>query len=105
MVISSLRGRPSNGLGARPHAREKGGEERVPLPPSSSARRASHARAQNPPSLPFETSATRLVIISQTIEKKWNVLIVSLNIEILVDPSEFFNSILVIIILCHCSLL
>ena len=42
VVISSLRGRPSNGLGARPQAREKGGEERVPLPPSSSARRASH---------------------------------------------------------------
>ena len=70
VVISSLRGRPSNGLGARPHAREKGGEERVPLPPSSSASRASHARAQNSLSLPFEMPATRLVIISQTNEKK-----------------------------------
>ena len=42
MVISSLRDRLSKGLDARPHAREKGGEQRVPLPPSSSARRASH---------------------------------------------------------------
>ena len=70
MVISSLRGRLSKGLRARPHAREKGREERVPLPPSSSASRASHARAQNSLSLPFEMPATRLVIISQTIEKK-----------------------------------
>ena len=70
VVISSLRGRPSNGLGARPHAREKGGEERVPLPPSSRASRASHAWAQNSLSLPFEMPATRLVIISRTIEKK-----------------------------------
>ena len=70
MVISSLRGRLSKGLRERPHAREKGGEERVPLPPSSRASRASHARAQNSLSLPFEMPATRLVIISQTIEKK-----------------------------------
>ena len=60
----------AKGLDARPHAREKGGEQRVPLAPSSSASRASHARAQNPLSLSFETPATRLVIISQTIEKK-----------------------------------
>ena len=70
MVISSLRGRLSKGLRARPHAVEKGGEERIPLPPSSRASRASHARAQNSLSLPFEMPATRLVIISQTIEKK-----------------------------------
>ena len=46
-------------LGARPRAREKRGEERVPLSPFSRALCASHASNILFLSLPFETQATQ----------------------------------------------
>ena len=74
MIISSPRGRPSKGLGARPHAREKGGEE-------------------------VRSEATLSLKQLKKMERLTG------NIEILVKPSEFFNSISVIFLLCHFSLL
>ena len=73
-------------LGARPRAREKGGEESVPLPPFSRALKC-FSRTKTTPSLPFRMSSTG--------EKEEYVF--TCNIEILVNkPSHYLNSIFVI---------
>ena len=62
-ISYSLHGRRSKGkrkgsnLGARPRAREKGGEESVPLPPFSRALKC-FSRIKTIPSLPFWMSST-----------------------------------------------
>ena len=83
-------------LGARPRAREKRGEEGVSLPPFS--------RAQHPIlSVPFGTHATRARLSLKQWKKINNVF--TRNIEILVKPFHYFNSIFVIFLSCQCSLL
>ena len=88
-------GKELGNLGARPLAREKGGEESLPLPPFSQALKCfSHTKTI--PSLPFRMSATA--------EKEEYVF--TRNIEILVNkPSNYLDSIFVIFLACQCSLL
>ena len=77
-------------LGARPRAREKRGEEIVPLPPFSRTLKC-FSRTKTIPSLPFRMSATA--------GKEEYVF--TRNIEILVNkPSHYLDSIFVIIISC-----
>ena len=77
-------------LGARPRAQEKRGEERVSLPPFS--------RAQHPLSVPFGTHATRARLSLKQWEK---INVFTRNIEILVKPFHYFNSIFVIFLSCQ----
>ena len=68
-------------LGARPRAREKGGEDSFPLPPYSRALKC-FSRTKTNPSLPFRMSATA--------EKEEYAF--TCNIEILVNkPSHFLH--------------
>ena len=91
--MAGVQKKREGGLGARPRAREKEGEEHFPL---SVLSRAPLSASQAPKtSLPFlfPTEGKEEYVFSR-------------NIEILVNkPSHYLDSIFVIFLACQCSLL
>ena len=83
--MASVRKGREGDLGTRPCAREKEGEEWVPLPPSSHALCAFHASKILFP-FPLERLPRRLDYLTNS-GKKWNVC--TRNIKILVKPSHY----------------